>query len=195
MPKGSVEATDTRAALRVVDPCAVAVADDADPGPDLDNLAGKRIGFRVDVLWRSWDWIVDEWAAALRALGAEPVIWRRAQGLDRAAGHDQEASYAEFLASVDAVVSGLANCGSCTSWTVKDAVTALRTGLPTVAVATAQFRPLARTLAAQYGRSGLRVHELPYPLDIRPEREVREIGREHYRDLAAQFAATSAAVS
>ncbi|WP_433602305.1 UGSC family (seleno)protein [Nocardia sp. CA-135953] len=180
--------------LRVVDPCAAAAVNDADPGPTLDSLAGKRIGFRVDVLWRSWDWVVDEWAAGLRAIGAVPVIWRRSQGLDGEAGRDQNASYGEFLASVDAVVCGLANCGSCTSWTVKDAVTALSAGLPTVAVATAHFRPLAQTLAAQYGRSGLRVHQLPYPLDIRPEPDVREMGREHFADFITQFTAANVAV-
>ncbi|MBY8862870.1 hypothetical protein K7711_40815 [Nocardia sp. CA2R105] len=164
---------------------------DSDPGPALKSVAHKRIGFRVDVLWRSWDWVVDEWATELRAAGAEPVIWRRAQGLDGVSGRDQDASYAEFLASVDAAVSGLANCGSCTSWTVKDAVAALRAGLPTVAVATAQFAPLAQTLAGQYGRSGLRVQPLPYPLDLRPEAEVREVAREHYADFIGQLTATS----
>ena len=36
---------------------------------------------------------------------------------------------------------------------------------------------------ANAGRSGLRVHVLPYALDSRPEKEVREIAREHYRPL------------
>ena len=35
-------------------------------------------------------------------------------------------------------------------------------------------------MAANAGRSGLRVHVLPYPLESRPEAEVREIAREHW---------------
>ena len=45
---------------------------------------------------------------------------------------------------------------------------------------TAEFEPLAHTMAANAGRAGLRVHVLPYPLESRPEAEVREIAREHY---------------
>ncbi|HEV3123651.1 MAG TPA: hypothetical protein VG266_03650 [Candidatus Dormibacteraeota bacterium] len=56
-------------------------------------------------------------------------------------------------------------------------------GKTAVAVTTAEFTPLAHTMAANAGRSGLRVHELPYPLDTRPEPEVREIARAHYRPL------------
>ncbi|MEU7815150.1 hypothetical protein [Pseudonocardia sp. NPDC049154] len=164
--------------LTVVDPTAAAAVDDPSPGPDAGSLAGKRIGFRVDVLWRSWDWVVDEWTGPLRAAGAEVVTWRRAQGSDRAEGARQAEEFAAFLDGIDVAVSGLANCGSCTSWTIKDAVAALGTGLPTVAVSTAHFEQLAHTLAAHYGRSGLRLHVLPYPLDVRPEDEVRAIARD-----------------
>jgi hypothetical protein len=45
---------------------------------------------------------------------------------------------------------------------------------------TAEFESLAHTMAANAGRAGLRVHVLPYPLESRPEQEVREIAREHW---------------
>ena len=64
-----------------------------------------------------------------------------------------------------------------------DAVVALRAGKAAVAVVTSEFETLAHTMAANAGRSGLRVHVLPYPLDTRPESEVREIARAHYRPL------------
>lgn len=56
-------------------------------------------------------------------------------------------------------------------------------GKAAVAVVTQEFESLARTLAGNAGRSGLRVHVLPYPLETRPEKEVREIAREHVRPL------------
>jgi hypothetical protein len=182
--------------LSVVDPTAASAVDDPSPGPDAGPLAGKRIGFRVDVLWRSWDWVVDEWSGPLRAAGAEVVTWRRAQGSDRAEGARQAEEFAAFLDGIDVAVSGLANCGSCTSWTIKDAVSALGSGLPTVAVSTAHFAQLAHTLAAHYGRSGLRLHVLPYPLDVRPEDEVRAIARELLPGLLEKLgSATVAAVA
>lgn len=48
---------------------------------------------------------------------------------------------------------------------------------------TQEFEPLAHTMAANAGQAALRVLVLPYPLDTRPESEVREIGRQHYRPL------------
>ena len=45
---------------------------------------------------------------------------------------------------------------------------------------TAEFEQLAHTMAANAGRVGLRVHVLPYPLETRPEDEVRAIARAHW---------------
>jgi hypothetical protein len=59
----------------------------------------------------------------------------------------------------------------------------LQEGKAAVAVVTSEFESLARSMAANAGRSGLRVHVLPYPLDSLPEQEVREIARAHYRPL------------
>ncbi len=53
-------------------------------------------------------------------------------------------------------------------------------GKTAVAVVTQEFEGLSRTMAANAGRSGLRVHVLPYPLETRPEDEVREIARQHW---------------
>jgi hypothetical protein len=53
-------------------------------------------------------------------------------------------------------------------------------GKTAVVVVTAEFEHLARTMAANAGRAGLRVHVLPYPLESRPEAEVREIARQHW---------------
>ncbi len=64
-----------------------------------------------------------------------------------------------------------------------DAVVALQEGKAAVAVVTSEFEALAHTMAANAGRSGLRIHVLPYPLDSKPEKEVRAIAREHYRPL------------
>lgn len=52
---------------------------------------------------------------------------------------------------------------------------------------TAEFESLAHTMAANAGRSGLRVHVLPYPLESRPEDEVRAIAREHWPLLLASL--------
>lgn len=45
-------------------------------------------------------------------------------------------------------------------------------------------------MAANAGRAGLRVHVLPYPLEARPEADVRTIAQEHWPRLLATIGAT-----
>jgi len=53
-------------------------------------------------------------------------------------------------------------------------------GKTAVAVVTEEFEALAHTMAANAGRSGLRVHVLPYPLDTLAEDEIRKIAIEQW---------------
>ena len=118
------------------------------------------------------------------------VTWRRVQGL---VGEDYERAQGEYeamLASADVAISGLANCGSCTSWSVRDALTASAMGLPTTAVATRHFESLAQLLAEEGGRPGLRLVVLPYPYDTLPEEEVRAHARAAFPELLDTLGAT-----
>jgi len=56
-------------------------------------------------------------------------------------------------------------------------------GKTAVAVVTREFEALAHAMAANAGRSGLRVLALPYPLDTLPDAEVRGIARAHLGEL------------
>jgi hypothetical protein len=163
----------------VLDPTAALADDIADPGPDAGALAGKRVAIRVDMLWRSWDWVSEVWAEAIRREGATVEFWRSC-GRTGEEGVQADQDYRDLLGRSDIAVVGLGNCGSCTSWTISDALTAAATGMPTIAVATAHFEGLAGNLAKRGGRSGLRLHILPYPLDILPKEEVHDIARRHY---------------
>jgi hypothetical protein len=63
-------------------------------------------------------------------------------------------------------------------------------GKAAVAVVTAEFESLAHTMAANAGRPGLRVHVLPYPLETRPEAEVRAIAIEQWPLVLQTLGAT-----
>jgi hypothetical protein len=56
-------------------------------------------------------------------------------------------------------------------------------GKTAVAVVTQEFEALAHTMAGNAGRPGMRTLVLPYPLETRPEAEVRAIARHHYQPL------------
>lgn len=163
----------------ILDPTAVRADDNASPGPDAGPLQGKRIGFRVDRMWRAWDWISEQWAERFREAGAEVSFWRSA-GRSGEEGERCEREYKAFLESIDIAVVGLANCGSCTGWTVRDAITAANFGLPTTAVATRNFEAFAHEIAGRGGRSGLRVHVLPYPLNEQHREDVLPVGKAHF---------------
>jgi Fe-S cluster biogenesis protein NfuA len=177
------------AVITVLDPVGEIVPGNADPGPDAGLVAGRRIGFRVDVLWPAWDWTVAEWTERLERAGAAVTSWRRAQGLKGAEGERKQAEYDAFVGGVDVIVSGLGNCGSCTSWSVKDGLTGLARGLPSIVTVTEQFETLARTLAADQGRPGLRLLVLPFSLHTLPEDEVRRAARALFPGLLENLGA------
>ncbi len=174
----------------IVSPAGAVRTGNDSPGPEAGPLAGLTVGFRVDRLWRSWDWAADQWAQSLRDAGATVMTWRRFQGLDGAEGDAHEKAFAAFLEGIDVAIVGLGNCGSCTSWTIKDAIAALEAGRPTIAITTEHFEKLGRTLAAQYGRPALRVHVLPYPLDTRAEEDVRQIADDAFAPMLATLGAS-----
>jgi hypothetical protein len=64
----------------------------------------------------------------------------------------------------DVVLTGSADCGSCTSWSVHDTIELEQRGLPTVVVTTTHFVDLTRRVAAGYGVEDARVAVFPHPL-------------------------------
>ena len=163
----------------VLDPTAARTDDIASPGPDVGFLAGKTVGFRLDEIWRAWDWIAEIWGEEFRRAGATVKFWRSHQGRTGEAGERVAKSLEEFLNSIDIAVIGLGNCGSCTGWTIRDALAAANKGLPTTAICTEVFEELGRNLASRGGRSGLRIHILPYPLNEKQKEEVDPVAYEH----------------
>lgn len=69
-----------------------------------------------------------------------------------------------LLAESDMVITGAADCGSCTAYSVHDAIELERAGRPTVVVTTVKFRPIAETLAANFGLPDVRLLVLPHPI-------------------------------
>jgi hypothetical protein len=96
------------ARITVLDPTAAPPESDADPGPAVGPLAGKTVGLRYDTTWRSWLWVLDEWAPRFEAAGARVLRWE-AGGRIRKAGDDTFSQLAVFAADVDAALVGLGN--------------------------------------------------------------------------------------
>ncbi len=72
--------------------------------------------------------------------------------------------YERLTAECDVVLTGLADCGSCTAYSVSDAIELERAGIPAVVVTTTKFEPVAVTLSASFGLADVRKLVLPHPL-------------------------------
>ncbi|MFI5427262.1 hypothetical protein [Aeromicrobium sp. UC242_57] len=189
-PRGGGAMPGDSERILVLDPTAAVASIDLDAGPDAGSLAGKTVFFRVDALWTSWDIVSQEWERMLTEAGVKVTSFRRTQGLAGADAAAADREYARLVSEADVAIVGLGNCGSCTSWTIKDAAEAARTGMPTTAVVTDQFAALAGTLAGHYQRPGLRAQVLPFPLQNRPDSEVRDIAVEYFPALLTTLGAT-----
>jgi hypothetical protein len=64
----------------------------------------------------------------------------------------------------DVVLTGSADCGSCTSWSVHDTIELERAGVPAVVATTTDFVELTRRVAAGFGLPDARIAVFPHPL-------------------------------
>ena len=67
-------------------------------------------------------------------------------------------------AEADVVITGAADCGSCTAYSVHDTIELERAGIPTVLMTTTRFAPIAATLARDSGLPELRTVVLDHPI-------------------------------
>jgi hypothetical protein len=67
-------------------------------------------------------------------------------------------------AEADVVITGAADCGSCTAYSVHDTIALERAGIPTVLLTTTRFAPIAATLAADSGLAEIRALVLEHPI-------------------------------
>src|SRR4029077_14153291 len=72
--------------------------------------------------------------------------------------------FARLRAEADLVITGAADCGSCTAYSVHDTVELERCGIPTVLVTTTRFRPVAAALAAATGLPEIRTLVVDHPI-------------------------------
>jgi len=94
--------------ITVLDPTAPPPDEELGPGPDAGELAGRIVGFRHDLTWRSFEWVIDEWADRLREAGADIVVWTAGNRVGEQ-GEQTARRLEEFADAVDVAVVGLGN--------------------------------------------------------------------------------------
>jgi hypothetical protein len=142
-------------------------------------VQGLRVGLRTDASWRSWTLIASVWDGYLRRDGAETVTVERAAQIGRTGSEDQ--SHIEKLAAeADCAIVGLGTCGSCTSFTIADAVTIEKAKKPVVAVVTEEFQTHGHNMARFLDHGDLKILVRPYTREARPDEELVAIADEYY---------------
>lgn len=125
------------------------------------SLKGLTIAF-VDNTKPNFDIFCDKiQEILLKDYGVAEV--KRYRKLGRTVGASQK-DLDEIKATCDYAITGLGDCGSCTSWALRDCVEIERIGVPALCVTTTQYSYLARMEAAAFGLKNVQVLEVPHPL-------------------------------
>lgn len=170
-----------QATILIRRPTAPPAADLSAPTFTVDRpLAGLRAGIRTDRAWRSWQLIASLWGEALRRDGAADVLNVETRSQMGEMGSDDRAHVGALADATDFAIVGLGTCGSCTSYTIGDAVVVERHQKPVIAIVAEEFATHGRNMAAHLGHRDLKVLVLPYPLEARPEAELRQIAADYY---------------
>ena len=147
---------------------------DSAPGLEMSSLApspGSLAGARIAVLdnGKPNAGVVMERAAetlAARTGASVSLVTKKGpEGLSANAAVPMARDVLDrLLSEADLVVTGAADCGSCTAYSVQDAIELERAGVPAVVVTTTMFEPVAKTLSANFGLAECRRLVLPHPL-------------------------------
>jgi len=95
-----------------------------------------------------------------RGLVASHFMWRKGS----AGKPITPAERADMLARADVIVSGVGDCGSCSSCTLHDAVLCSAEGIPSAAVITTPFERLVQATAMNLGVPSIPVMVVEHPI-------------------------------
>ena len=147
---------------------------DSMPGPQPASLApspSSLAGLRIGVLDNGKPNAVEVMSRAAETLAARTgatvsiVTKKGPHGLSaNAAIPCDPAQFQLVVDQADVVITGAADCGSCTAYSVHDAIELEKAGKPAVVVTTTKFEPIAVTLSASFGLADTRKLVLPHPI-------------------------------
>ncbi|MCU0311461.1 MAG: hypothetical protein MUE36_11030 [Acidimicrobiales bacterium] len=147
---------------------------DSEPGPPAATMApspASLAGLRIAVLDNgkpNADVVMTAAAEALaRRTGATVSLVTkkgpRGESANAAVRCDPDI-FEQVVAEADLVITGAADCGSCTAYSVTDAIELEKAGRPAVVATTTQFEPVATTLSTSFGQPHTRLLVLPHPI-------------------------------
>lgn len=148
--------------LEVISPVAQSLEAEEKPASRFPSLDGKVVGLYWNVKTGG--------DIALAHAGA--LLQRRYRGIELRSFHGEvgigmrhatAADISRVRAECDVVITASADCGSCTSWLVRDAIEFEKVGLPSVTLTAAGFEADARRTGESFGIPGIPLAVVPRP--------------------------------
>ncbi|QEC50575.1 hypothetical protein FSW04_25295 [Baekduia soli] len=169
----------TTSACPIIDPLGTSSTAPVEPVPGLGDVGGAQVAV-LDISKVRSDVFAGELARGLADDHGAQV--RRGLAPGSQAMADDELR--ELGAACDGAVLALADCGTCSSWTLYDAIELHRHGCRAMLVTTTAQRPMVEAMVARLGLADL------------PLVEVAEPNRDQYADaITATARAATAAVA
>lgn len=166
--------------IHVLDPSAPPTAEPIRPASRPAGLAGKRIAL-IDNHKYGADFYLDAVERHLEDAGATVAL--RYQKVTP--GTTLPSGVMKDLLQCDAVISGIADCGSNTSWIFQDSVTIEKAGIPTVTVTTDCFVAAGQAVAQNLGMAHLPVVEIPHPIYNRSKTDLETLAEQTFEELVS----------
>lgn len=114
---------------------------------------------------------------------------------ESAAKQLEDAEADELAAKADVVITGLGDCGACSTCSLYDAVMFERRGVPATVLITEPFQSLIASLAAKLGAPGYHTLSVPHPVWGKDEEELRALARTVVPAAAGQLTPAGAVSS
>ncbi len=179
-PDGDVDATLTRLADPVadLDGCRVAVLDNGKPNAAL-------------IMTRLAEGLAASTGATLALVVKKGPSGRSANAAVPCAPD----VFARLRAEADVVITGAADCGSCTAYSVHDTVELERCGIPTVLLTTTRFQPVVAALAEATGLPEIRTLVVDHPIGGVDRETLHRRADGAGEELAERFTSSTPSVS
>ena len=145
----------------IYNPVAPALATERALAPRLSSLTGARIGLLDNSKSNAGGLLTAVRQALIADFGATegPSLRKGSAGQPAS-----EETLAALVAGADLILTGSADCGSCSSASVQDTVSLEERGLPTILLGTDAFEDLARQLSSWLDLPDIMIAPTPHPL-------------------------------
>lgn len=159
----------------------VATAQPVRIAPGLEHLAGAAVGLVDNGKWNA--------ALLLRAVRSLLIEqFETSEGPVAAKQHYNrdlsDAERSDLATNAQVALAAIGDCGSCTSYTIRDALVLEALQVPTVALVTEPFLPLARGLATTMGAPQIRIVAVSHPLYGIAEQQLAERAADAVAEVA-----------